>query len=708
MLLLLSLLACNKDTDGDGIVDDLDCAPEDAEVFPGNAEICDGADNDCDGVVDDGVRALVYVDQDGDGYGGDTTAETCPIDEWELEEGLSWQSGDCDDADPELSPGTPELCNGQDDNCNGAVDEEASEAPLWFADFDGDGYGSFDLILQACEAPEGHVSQDGDCDDADPAVNPDAEELCDGVDNNCEGQVDEGSAIDAPLWYEDLDEDGYGVTDSTRNWCYQEPGWAAVDGDCDDTKSVVNPTAPELCDTLDNDCDGAVDFDGWVPADFADLDEVMDSAPPGAHICLSAGTHAASGYEVFDALILEGEGSDTTLIDADGSFGFITIEADFGLMGVTLANTSGSWGVAVRTAGGSLRLRDVLIQDPTCSDPYDCYGVVYAYDAEVSIQDLVIDGFTEELLGSNPDVYYGLDVESSTAEVDGFEYRNGVLTTGTALGPLYAYDSELRLAQVSFHDNELDVYRSDALGYLEECGEFSMEGWSIVDNSISVSRGAYGIGPWVLESGEGSVTNLEVRNNTLVCSASSLDFYGVGVIIEENDPVTMENLLVVDNLVQAQELELYGALGYIEGEVTLANSDWANNSFEADSIGLYGLFFALEGSFSLVNSSVVGNTLDASSVSTQGSAFWLEDCELSLAYNNVTDLVSGHEGWDESGDGDFAISFAYSSDPLYVGGGDYTLSSSSPLIDAGSPSIEDADGSASDVGAYGGPGGRGW
>jgi hypothetical protein len=174
------------DRDGDFYPACLDCDDRDPEVNPGAIEICDYIDNDCDGEVDEGVTSTVYRDVDGDGYGDpEAPAPGCPA----VAEGFSTNALDCDDSDAEVNPMAYDGCDGVDTNCNGQIDE--SEASAYYRDADGDGSGdSADTVL-ACEAPEGYVGAAFDCDDADPAVNPEAEEVRDGLDNDCDGEIDE-------------------------------------------------------------------------------------------------------------------------------------------------------------------------------------------------------------------------------------------------------------------------------------------------------------------------------------------------------------------------------------------------------------------------------------------------------------------------------------------------------------------------------------
>jgi hypothetical protein len=99
----------------------------------------------------------------------------------------------------------------------------------------------------------------GDCDDTNPAVSPVATEVCDTIDNDCNGSIDGSDASDATTWYFDGDSDNYGLASSTTTACSQPGGHTAVDGDCDDNNASVNPGGVEFCDGADNDCNGDVD-----------------------------------------------------------------------------------------------------------------------------------------------------------------------------------------------------------------------------------------------------------------------------------------------------------------------------------------------------------------------------------------------------------------------------------------------------------------
>ncbi|MEC8423104.1 MAG: putative metal-binding motif-containing protein, partial [Myxococcota bacterium] len=163
-------------------------------------------------------------------------------------DGIRVMTVDCDDDGDGI-------CNA-DDNCpsisnpgQGDADGDGEgDACDTCTDVDGDGYGDAAYAATTCTA---------DCDDIDPLVNPAASEVCDGVDNDCDGTVDEPDATDATTWYADADGDGFGDASVPSLGCSAPTGTVSDDTDCDDTDSTVYPGATELCDGQDNDCDGA-------------------------------------------------------------------------------------------------------------------------------------------------------------------------------------------------------------------------------------------------------------------------------------------------------------------------------------------------------------------------------------------------------------------------------------------------------------------
>lgn len=245
----------SSDLDGDHVsVAGGDCNDVNPYVNPQAKEICDGIDNDCDLQIDEGLESTFYADQDGDSYGTlSTTIKACAS-----RSGYVANSADCDDAAVAVHPGSYEIANdGIDQNCNGIADDAVVTPPV---DADRDGV----------------PADAGDCNDNNPSVNPNAFESCDAIDNNCNGSVDEGLE---KFYYDDSDGDGFGVEEGKLFTCAQPYRYAQYGNDCNATDAAIHPGAVELCDTLDNDCDGAVD-EACAASDKTDLEDDDASTDP--------------------------------------------------------------------------------------------------------------------------------------------------------------------------------------------------------------------------------------------------------------------------------------------------------------------------------------------------------------------------------------------------------------------------------------------
>lgn len=201
----------DDDLDGDGYAAGADCDDRNPSIYPEAPDpVGDGVDANCDG--GDGY------DRDQDGFYTDT---------------------DCDDTDASVFPGA-------EDAPYDGVDSDCDRDRRWEEDHDGDGYAAT-------------VVGGPDCDDENAAIFPNAREVCNRIDDNCDGRVDEPGSERETVWYVDADADGYG-TDTFERFCFpQDAFWSKQTGDCDDTDPAVNPGQEEVCgDGLDNDCDAAV------------------------------------------------------------------------------------------------------------------------------------------------------------------------------------------------------------------------------------------------------------------------------------------------------------------------------------------------------------------------------------------------------------------------------------------------------------------
>ncbi|MCB9744702.1 MAG: hypothetical protein H6741_26955 [Alphaproteobacteria bacterium] len=285
------------DNDADGFPACQECDDTDAAVNPDATEVCDGLDNDCDGAVDDADDSLDastastwYGDYDADGYGDDSLAQLA----CEQPGTSSAVGGDCDDGDADVNPAAQEVCNSVDDDCDGLIDDaddsvDLSTGAAYYADADGDGYGDAATSTQSCEAGSGYVADSSDCDDGDGAIHPAAQEVCDGVDNDCDGLSDDNDGdVDTSTgatFYADADADGYGDASASVEACSAPTAYVSDATDCDDGVATTYPGAPELCDAVDNDCDGAAD-DGVLGSaatcSAADCAEVLADQPSAA------------------------------------------------------------------------------------------------------------------------------------------------------------------------------------------------------------------------------------------------------------------------------------------------------------------------------------------------------------------------------------------------------------------------------------------
>ena len=272
------------DPDGDGVYLDKDCNSAEASAKE---------------------PTQLFFDEDGDGYGDAAISEyycEVPSSQWVL------SSTDCDDSNAGIHPGAMEICDGLDNNCIEGIDEVVANLDtdingvIQYLDLDGDGFGDPLQGVQACSVLEGYVENSEDCDDSNAAVFLGAIEICDNVDNDCNGEIDDNTEI--PM-YADFDGDGYVASSEPEYLCaeFLEQGYTQELSffiDCDDSNAEIHPEATESCDEIDNNCNEQID-EGVQSFLYRDLDGDGFGVGATVAVCGQPEGYASSSGDCDDA-----------------------------------------------------------------------------------------------------------------------------------------------------------------------------------------------------------------------------------------------------------------------------------------------------------------------------------------------------------------------------------------------------------------------
>jgi len=683
----------DTDTDGDGFsaCDGIDCDDAEPVMFPGNPELCDGLDNDCNPATSENS------DFDGDG------SSACV-------------GGDCNDLDLTVYVGAPELCDLQDNDCDGALGDGTSGSPNE-SDVDGD-------LVPVCA---------GDCDDGDALNFPGNGEVCDGQDNNCDFEIDEGA--------DDLDNDG-----------------SVACLDCDDTNQAIFPGNPEVCDGFDNDCDPGTDesIDGdndgtTICGGDCDDDDVTIS-PLAAEMCNGVDDDC-------DGILQLGEDFDS---DGDGTLDCNDANCPHWVDASHIGANSGTQLSPWQTLSQAITALD----GSTCQTAWAGPGT-YAQDISwpASGDDIRIvsthgSDFTiiQSNTGGTPVTITG--GQSTASLIDGFRITGGLAASSG--GGVFVQNSSVTLANCRVDDNEAEdhgggiaVLNGDLVlqNSVVEDNEAGVHGGGIykADGSLTVSDSTLesnfaGVDGGAVYLSSGAVT---IIDSVVLSNGAGDDGGGIylfpdsglvtisGSTFDTNTSADNAGCLYIDafegqiyrNVFQGCTGQDFGGAAYLAATTgtTLFYNNITNDSQAAQGAALY----LTGGATQVVNNtffdSVATDTTTGAAVRASGSAIFQNNlisagtgyglrltssCCPTMAYNNVFGMSSGasYNGGIVGQSGNTAL------DPLFSLGSadgnptndDLSLDPASPCIDAGNPTptFNDPDGTISDLGAYGGPAGN--
>lgn len=264
-------------------------------------------------------------------------------------------------------PGFPTAHDGStaEDHPTWTVRHDTGESGAWYPDRDGDGYGAVDATPRSYGGL-GYAERGGDCQDHNALVSPDRDEICDGLDNDCDGFIDDDdqSLVDPTVWYLDKDGDGHAGAQAVGR-CEAPAGADVHPTDCDDDDSGIHPGAIEVLDGVDEDCDGLID-------DGAELPERCDLwAESGLTTLLCRdelltwqNAHAACAWYGYELAVPTSEGDSLALAALLDGW-----DEDHRVwLGLTDADAEGRW---LTTDGANAPYVDQALVDEN-TDDHDC------------------------------------------------------------------------------------------------------------------------------------------------------------------------------------------------------------------------------------------------------------------------------------------------------------------------------------------------
>ena len=732
-----------------------DCDDGNASVSPGATEYCNGRDDNCDGTTDEDTAADAttwYQDADSDNYGDAATTDV----ECSRPSGYVADNTDCDDTTSSISPSASEYCDSEDDDCNGTVDDNPVDAPTYYADTDGDGLGDASSSMRACTDPAGYVSNTSDCDDTDAAIlgassftwyrdyDVDTYGSASSTTTGCtvpagyvanDDDCDDYSATAYPgaadTWYDGVDSDCAGDSDYDADL----DGFAsdAYGGtDCDDTDAARYP--------------GSMTW--TVPGDATTIQGAIDLACTLDRIEVSAGDYVENvNFDGKDVDLVAVDGADLTTIDGDFN-GDPAVTMNGGRLEaftVTGALSPNGGGVYVYNAD-SVELIDLVVEGNLATTHGG--GIYLSNVSNAEVTGCLIEGNTAGVYGgglSHSGSYSGsTGLIMSDTEIIGNSTSSGGY--GGGLFVSVSYPS-------SFTD--VTVYGNTSTGSYGGGAFISAGTWSWRGGSIEANAGGglYATGAMTISdtsisnnsnyysiylSGSGTISDVDILDNY---GYTPIYAYGYGLTISDvlidgnygdsypggffyggsTTGLAMQNIVITDN----QGSSSGSTAVYMYGET----ADWKNIVIAGNTgTGLNIYPSSTSAKLYLTNASIVGNSGSGiyvtpswvrqvyltNVISAYNGSYGVYDSsstfDVELEYGDVYDNgATAYTGMSDptGSDGNLAVDpefVAYAAD-VRVSSWDLHLATSSPLVDAGDPTLADADGTTSDMGAYGGSGG---
>jgi hypothetical protein len=529
------------DEDNDGFVVGEDCNDRDASIFPGAEEICDGYDNNCDDQIDEGVIKVFYPDHDEDGFGDrNEEMEGCEVPEGHIEIGQ-----DCNDVDPLVSPLATEVCDEIDNDCNDLIDDDATDAQLFYEDVDLDGYAGAENSVLACIQPEHHYPEALDCRDNDDGVYPGATEVCDGYDTDCSGTVAETLVPDD---YSTLQDAIHGV--AAGGWVCARPGTYK--------ETLTFPTGKSLTVESTDGPDSTI-----IDADGASYGVTFDQSPAlfrgfivsGAD---QTGVYIFMGNPVLENLLIE----DNQCYRGCLGSGLVALESNSTLTDVTIRNNTvdvvdeAGYGVAVFADGMTELTR------------------VHVLSNSVTSNETVLSG---GILFSKTQAHWKSgSVLNNTGDSDQLTYAGGVASS----------DSRNHIHNLIISGNEAlskaDAY-AGGIAALGEREESIFQNLIILDNTAKAPDWAYAGGltatAWATDDSHNAGI-IELINCTVVANRAEATNAVSGAATMLHFDATVSNSVWSDNLTIATSSGFGAGFSYIGDRLDYTYNNAYNNTTE--------------------------------------------------------------------------------------------------------------------------------